>query len=390
MNNLIKNSFLKFQNYLNEKPLDKRFIGVDPFDGLNSPIIKNTWLGKSRLLRLIFVQFFKRSPLNFRKIVGIKETENPQALAVFLSAYCNLYRLKKDEAHLKIIDYLANRIIDLRSTNWSGACWSYPFAWQARAFYQPENTPLIIPTAYCFNALLDAFEITENAEYQRIALSSAEFVLNDLNRASEDNLFAFSYSPKDNSVVYNASLMASQVLARSYKLTNKMVYKDAARLSVEYCVNKQNENGSWTYGNASFHQWIDNFHSGYNLVCLMDYRNFCNDKQFDLAIEKGLKYYLNTFFTENGFSKYFNNKSYPLDINNVAQLIITLNKYPKIKEYEDLINNVMLYAINKMQSVEGWFYYQKYRFFTNKICYLRWSNSWMFYAFSLLSSNDES
>ena len=388
MNSQIKNSFLKLQSYLEKLPIDERFKGVDPFDGLNSPIIKNTFLGKSRIVRLAWVQFFKRNPFNFRKLVGIKKEENPQALAVFLSSYCKLYETQKSENQLEIINYLANRIIDLRLIKWSGACWSYPFAWQARAFYQPASTPLIIPTAYCVNALLDAFDVTQNEEYKNIALSSADFVLNDLNRSEENNLFAFSYSPLDNSVVYNASLMASQVLARCYSYTKNLVYKETAHLSVKYCVNQQKENGSWTYGKKPFHQWIDNFHSGYNLTCLADYIKYCDDHRYDKHIELGLDYYLNQFFDKEGFSHYFTHNKYPLDLNNPAQLIITLLKMDRLQNNHTLVDNVMNYTIENMQSKKGWFYYQKNKWFTNRIVYLRWSNAWMFYAFSLLSSNE--
>jgi len=384
----ITTSFNRLKNVLESTPIEKRFKGHDPFDGLNSPLIKNTFLGKSRFIRLAWVQLFKRNPLNLRKIAGIKKKENPQALAIFLSSYCQLYKLDKREEYIESINYLANRIITLRLDQWSGACWSYPFAWQARAFYQPEKTPLIIPTTYCFNALLDAYEITQIEEYKTIALTTANFVINDLNRSGDKENFAFSYSPEDNSVVYNASLMASQVLARSFKYTSNINYKEAALASVQFCVNAQNENGSWTYGKKPFHQWIDNFHSGYNLVCLIDYSTFCNDERFNSTIEKGLTYYINTFFTKDGFSKYYSNSKFPLDLNNPAQLIITLARANKINAYKDLLNKVLENTIKQMQSNEGWFYYQKNKWFTNRILYLRWSNSWMFYAFSLLSKND--
>lgn len=383
----ISDSFKLLRDAIESTSLSERFKGHDPFDGLNSPIIKKTILGKNKFIRLVWLQFFKRNPVNLRKLVGIKKVENSQALAVFLSSYCNLYTKDNSENILRTINYLAERIISLRLTEWSGACWSYPFAWQARAFYQPENTPLIIPTNYCVNALFDAYEITKKQEYKSIALSAAEFVIKDLNRTKEGDNFAFSYSPTDNSVVYNASLMASQVLARCYHYTSNEVYKNTALASVNSCIGYQQSDGSWTYGKKSFHQWVDNFHSGYNLVCLIDYATFCNDYQFNGNIERGLDYYLKTFFSSNGFSHYYNNKKYPLDINNAAQLVITLTKANKLESEKELVDSVISYTISTLQSEKGWFYYQKNKWFTNRILYLRWSNSWMFYAYSLLSKN---
>lgn len=386
MKNNSLESLGRLKSKIDSVPLENRFMGYDPFDGLNSPLIKKTFLGKSRLIRLIMVQFFKRSPVNFRPLFGIKKTENAQALAVFLSGYCKLYSQNNDHTVLKTITFLADRIIALKKTSWSGACWSYPFAWQARAFYQPENTPLIIPTAYCFNALLDAYKITKNERYKEVALSSSSFVLEDLNRTTEGNTFAFSYSPTDSSVVFNASLMATQILARSYSFTVEGRLKKAALSSAQFCINNQNSNGSWTYGKQSFHQWIDSFHTGYNLVCLMDYAKYCEDKRFDDQISKGLNYYLETFFNKDGFSKYYQKSKYPLDVNNAAQLIVTLEKAQKLLINKELVTSVMNYLISNLQSNNGMFFYQKNKMFTNKIIYLRWSNSWMFNALSILST----
>jgi len=38
------------------------------------------------------------------------------------------------------------------------------------------------------------------------------------------------------------------------------------------------------------------------------------------------------------------------------------------------------WTIDNIQDEKGYFYYQRYRFFTNKIPYMRWSQAWMFYA----------
>ena len=160
-----------------------------------------------------------------------------------------------------------------------------------------------------------------------------------------------------------------------------------AQQSVAYCVEAQKSNGSWTYGEQSFHQWIDNFHTGYNLTCLQDYADYCEDDNVDSAINQGLTYYLKTFFDNKGFSWYFADKQYPLDMNNPAQLVITLQRLGKLNEYGTLVESVLEMAINEMQDSKGWFYYQKNKLFTNKINYLRWSNAWMHYAFSLLKSN---
>jgi hypothetical protein len=62
--------------------------------------------------------------------------------------------------------------------------------------------------------------------------------------------------------------------------------------------------------------------------------------------------------------------------------MITLHRLEKAIEYSELINRVMKWTIEHMQSSEGYFYFQKNKMYTTKIPYMRWSQAWMFYALS--------
>ena len=57
-------------------------------------------------------------------------------------------------------------------------------------------------------------------------------------------------------------------------------YKDAARESVEACVDAQKNDGSWVYGELPVQNWIDSFHTGYNLEALSYYQKFTGDYGF--------------------------------------------------------------------------------------------------------------
>src|SRR5207244_5975674 len=83
-----------------------------------------------------------------------------------------------------------------------------------------------------------------------------------------DGDFAFSYSPLDKTQVFNASLLGSRMLARVYGYTREEMLINESRKSVSYCCKHQQPDGKWAYGTLSFHQWVDNFHTGYNLECI--------------------------------------------------------------------------------------------------------------------------
>jgi len=369
------------------------FKGYDPYDGLNSRFFQSLpFISRNRFFRLAWIQFFKRSPMNLRSLTGIKKEYNPKGLGLFLAGYCNLYDHEPREDYKNKISFLTARILELKSEGYSGACWGYNFDWQARAFFQPKHTPTVVATAFIANALLDAYHITKDEKLLKTARSTCDFILKDLNRTYDsDGNFAFSYSPVDKSVVFNASLLGSRLMSRVYSITKETALADAAKRSVSFCCSYQKQDGSWGYGTLPFHQWIDNFHTGYNLECIHDYMRFTGDNDYQKNADQGFQYYINTFFTEDGIPRYYSNSTYPIDIHAPAQLIITLAKLGKFHAHKKIMDKVLDWTIKNMQSGEGFFYYQVNKYFSSKIPYIRWAQSWMFYALTtyIKSENNE-
>ena len=377
--NKFQESFDRLKSYCEKE----NFKGWDPYDGLNSWIIQKTAFGRSRFFRLAWIQFFKRSPINLRNLLGVKKGYNPKGLGLFVIGYCNLYAANPKKEYLEKIVTLSDKLLELQTLGYSGACWGYNFDWQARAFFQPKGMPTVVATTFIANALIDAYNVTNDRKYLDTAISSSLFVLNDLNRTYDDRgNYSFSYSPLDKTQVFNASLLGAKLLCQVFYYTKDKELLVEAQKAVQYACNFQQENGAWTYGTLPYHQWIDNFHTGYNLECIYTYQNISGDNQFSENIKYGLEYYLKTFFTEEGISKYYNNSIYPIDIHAPAQLIVTLKKLEILDKNKILVDKVLNWTIQNMQSEEGYFYYQKNKFFNSKIPYIRWAQAWMFYAFS--------
>ena len=367
------------------------FRGFDPYDGLTSPLLKSfPLLYRSRLIRLAWIQFFKRSPINLRGLTGIRKTYNAKALGLFLTSYCRLYQQDGDQSHLAKIRALTNQILDVSIKGYSGACWGYNFDWESRAFFQPGDTPTVVVTSFVACALLDAYEVLEEPLLLTTARSACDFVLKDLNRTVDDQTnFCFSYSPRDRAVVYNASLLGSKLLSRVYAHTREPLLKAEAARSVAFCCDRQQASGAWSYGAQPFHRWVDNFHTGFNLECLQVFMRCCDDDRYRSHLEKGLDYYLRSFFTPEGVPKYYDDAVYPIDIHAPAQLVITLACLGKTKEYRELIDRVLHWTIEHMQDPRGYFYYQINKYFTSRIPYMRWSQAWMFLALSTYLTLDE-
>tara|TARA_B100000427_G_C15496978_1_gene590265 strand:- start:940 stop:1911 length:972 start_codon:yes stop_codon:yes gene_type:complete len=305
---------------------------------------------------------------------------NPKGIALFLTGYCNIYKFEKNEENLKKIVTLADLLIDLKAKGYKNSCWGYNFDWQSRAFFLPRNTPTIVATSFCADALMNAYELTKDKKYLYESLDSANFIMNDLNKSEKESGFIFSYSPFDNTKVYNASLLGSRLLARAFYYTKNEKFKDLSRKSVEAVVNCQNKDGSWYYGESSLQKWIDSFHTGYNIECIHEYMKYTDDYSFNHSLRQGLDYYINNFFLKDGTPKYYSSSTYPIDIHSPAQFIATISKIDSMSKYKNLVDSVLDWTIREMQDKSGYFFFQRNKSFTSKIPYMRWSQSWMFYA----------
>lgn len=381
---------------------DEDFRGWDPYDGLNSRVFKSVpFVGKSAICRLVWIQLFKRNPLNLRKFLLVPKQYNAKGIGLFLQGYCTLYKMVKENAALAEdfgtveelkdkIEYLGNLLLELRSPGFSGAAWGYNFPWQCRReFLFPAGEPTVVATNFCAWALLDAAEILGNEEFRKTALSSADFILDDLRRTPHKGGQIISYSKMPgNDTIYNASLLGSRLLARIWKETGRQECLDLARASVEACVADQRSDGSWTYGVKTVTGWIDSFHTGYNLDGLIAYHEITGDTRFADNIEKGLKYYLENFFMPDGSPKYYHNRQYPIDIHCPGQLVMTLSRLHLYAENRDLVRKVMNWTLRHMLSPDGYFYYQAKKGISSKIPYMRWSNAFMFCALATMLSEE--
>ena len=390
---IIYDSLYRLKKYCEKE----QFMGWDPYDGLNSKLFHAIpFLDKIPFCRLVMIQTFKRNPFNLRRLALIPKQHNAKGIGLFLQGYCNLYKaVQKDHKLVELfgsaqdivtqIRELADLLIEMRSDgDYHGACWGYNFDWQARLYFLfPKNTPTVVATNFCATALMEAYEITKEQKYLDIALSSARFVIEDLHHSKQQEGFLFSYSPlPGNDTVYNASLLGSRLLSFCYKYTGDEEYKRLAKESIIACCKGQQESGAWVYGLMPFQNWVDSFHTGYNLDALIAYQENTGDKSFNHYIEKGFDYYIHHHFDENNEPKYYDIKKYPIDIHCPGQLFVTLSRLHKFSEHKKIASDMLRWTIKHMQDKKGYFYYQLKKGISSKISYMRWSNAFMFCALS--------
>ncbi|HUO25029.1 MAG TPA: hypothetical protein VMU61_05135 [Candidatus Aquilonibacter sp.] len=358
--------------------------GYDPYDALNSRLLESLPLLNSRIPRIALTQLLKRSPINVRRVALVPKTQNPKALALFLSAFLQFSESDLPDRE-ELIRFMVDRLFALRSPGVSHSCWGYSFPWQGRKVVVPKGAPNLVCTTFVAGALLDAYEQRGEPQCLAAAVSAAEYLHDELYWTAK-GAAGFSYPlPSLRNQIHNANFLAAALLVRVYKHTRREQFLEPALKAARYSAAQQREDGSWFYGDGASQQWIDNFHTGYNLCALRAVARDLATSEFNDSIRRGFQFYRDHFFREDGAPRYFHNRTYPIDIHCVAQSILTLVALQDLDSgNEALADGVAGWAMKHLWDERGFFYYRVLRTSTIRTSYMRWSQAWMLLALAAL------
>ena len=372
----------------------ENFAGYDPFDGLNSRIFQAMPFKHFRLARLAFLQIIKRSAKNLRPALKIEKGVNAKGIALFalaeLSRFRATYKPQQAENAKKLLEILFEQKISIRNPKSEirnrKSAFGYNFDWQSRVFFAPKGTPTVVPTAFAAQAFTEAFRLFGDEEFRQIVLEMARFVEEDLRRPVENETeICFSYTPLDSTKIYNASLLAAEILANAGQLDDHEQYFELAEKAARFAVNQQQANGAWVYGTQVKQAWVDNFHTAYVLLSLFRLQKLIPGFRCEETIRKGLNYWLENFFLEDGTPKYYDRETYPVDIHSASAAVVALCELNETDaRCLPLAEKVAAWTIENMRDEKGFFYYQKRRDKIVKTSFVRWSNAWTLFALARL------
>jgi hypothetical protein len=310
----------------------------------------------------------------------VPKRRNPKGVGLFIAGLLQDYHRTGEAHYLQQARELADWLLTQRSNakEWTHSCWGYHFDWQARAFYVPAGKPNIITTCYVARALHELGQLSGDQALIDIALDAARFISRHLYTEADGRCF-YAYIPGEKAFVHNASLWGAAWCAfAGRQLGDDSLVEQALRVARQ-SVGEQAADGSWVYGARHHHQFIDGFHTGYNLEALGLLRDALGTDEFDASIAKGYRYYVDTFFEADGTAKYYNSSVYPIDMHSFAQAIFTLLKVGGTAADLVLCDKVVQRAIDLLYMPDkGQFIYQKTRWLTNRINYTRWTQAWAY------------
>jgi rhamnogalacturonyl hydrolase YesR len=181
---------------------------------------------------------------------------------------------------------------------------------------------------------------------------------------------------------------------RYYFIKDEKIKKTCIDL-VNFVISRQKEDGRWNYSldletNREREQ-ID-FHQGFVLESISNIADRIQEKNesWGNSVRKGLEFYRNKQFFQNGRSVWRYPREFPIDIHNQSQGIITFSRLSSFDPgYLDFAGIIASWTIKMMQSQKGYFYYRLNKRFPNRIPYIRWSQAWMLLALTFLLSGSQ-
>ncbi len=337
---------------------DHGYCGYEPFDGLSS-FLRPLTRGNVFLERLL-QQTIRQSPVNLRPLLGVKPLESTKGRGYMGWGFLDRYRLSHSDIYkrktLDSLDWLKEH----KSPLYPQYSWGNSFPYASRSLRIGVDEPTIVWTSLIGQVFLEAYETFGREEDLDVIESITRWTL-DLPVEPTPRGLCLSYVAFQQKSIHNSNMLGAAFLAGAARHIENVRALEVAKEAMLYSCSRQLPDGGWYYGEDRANQWIDNFHTGYNLCSLKWYISASGDSDFDENLSRGLRYYTNAFFEEDGRPRYYHNRTYPVDIQCASQSIDTLALFSDdVPECLGLACRVAEWTINNMQDKDGHFHYRIY------------------------------
>ena len=361
---------------------DRNYKGYEYSDGLLSPLHVLTF--HNRFLERCLLQFVRLSPVNIRPVVGVKPQDSTKGRGYMAWGYATMFRLTGETRYKEKAAECLRWLDENKAKNYGAHSWGNHFPFSGRGGRIPRLEPIIVWTSLIGQAFLDSYEIFGEKRYMEVAKSICRWIC-ALPRERTSRGTCLSYVAYEQISVHNSNMLGAAMLARTARITGEPEFRNLAAEAMEYSCARQLPDGAWYYGQDPKFHWVDNFHTGYNLDSLKCYIESTGDQTFDGNLRRGAEYYMRVFFEKDGAPRYYNNKTYPIDIQCASQAITTLAYFSDLyPEALDLAGKVAGWTIDNMQDETGYFYYRVLPWKKIKVPMLHWGQATMYRGLTLL------
>jgi hypothetical protein len=270
--------------------------------------------------------------------------------------------------------------------------WGYPFDWVGIGGTIKEGTPLITTEPYVYEAFSDVYNIDKDEKWQRVMRSLAR-------HASEDYFDAetsprgsrSSYTPAVEPIggVVNASAYRAFLLTKAALDFSEEKYRRQAERNMYFVIESQNPDGSWYYAVDGHRSFIDHFHTCFVMKALAKIERMTGNADCTAAIERGVRYYAEHLFDEQGLPKPFSKAPrltvYKRELYDYAECInlatLLRGRFPLL---DQRLETVLSDILTRWQRSDGSFRSRHLLLGWDNVPMHRWAQSQLFRSLCLL------
>jgi len=208
------------------------------------------------------------------------------------------------------------------------------------------------------------------------------------------NARSCSYSPNDEEGgVINASAYRAFLLTSASVEFSEDRYWQVAERNLNFVLQSQQPNGSWYYSMDGVRDFVDHFHTCFVLKALAKIENLTGHKGCYEAIEKGVKYYVETLFDGKGIPKPFSKAPrltvYRQELYDYAECInlATLLK-GRFDRLDELLTIVLEDLLSRWQKPDGSFRSRKLFLGWDNVPMHRWAQAQLFRSLCFFLSEE--
>jgi hypothetical protein len=308
----------------------------------------------------------------------------PIADAHYAMGFAFLYDATGDSSQLENAVHFLSELEKSRCGQFKEYCWGYPFDWVWRQGTIKQETPLITTTPYVYEAFLQVFNLHRRDEFKLILESIARHARFDIKDTRVSNTASScSYTPYLPGVVINAAAYRAFLLTSASQVFCNEGYWQIAERNLNFVLENQNPDGSWFYAVDGVRDFIDHYHTCFVMKALAKIHGLTGHPGCLEALSKGVKYYLENLFSEDGLPKPFSKAPrltvYKRELYDWAECInVSLLLRDRFPQLESTLETVVAGILKDWIKPDGSFRSRRLHLGWDNIPMHRWGQSQMF------------
>lgn len=316
----------------------------------------------------------------------------PIADAHYAMGFAFLFQTSGEQAHYRRAVHFLEVLEATRCPGYEHHAWGYPFDWVTRTGTIRAGTPLITTVGYPYEAFRQIYEIDKDDRWRQIVRSTARHAFADYrDREVAPGVATCGYTPypDDPAGVVNASAYRACLLTKAAVDFSEAEYGAVAERNLRFVLASQNSDGSWYYAMDGQRDFVDHFHTCFVLKALATIETITGDRRCTKAIERGVSYYVEHLFDEQGMPKPFSRAPrltiYRRELYDYAECVnIATLLRGRFPELDDILTSVVEDLVNRWRKADGSFRSRELRFGWDNVPMHRWAQAQLFRALCFL------